>query len=647
MEEETAAAKTTDRVIFDNTKVVFGAGCEIKQVTTALESFRVLISNLPERTTKEALEDYLTRGGFNREDLHIPVLRVSADRETQEASVVFYDAEHAKAVVEALDKKKHFGKVLKFELAPIVTAGQMDYWTYNRSSYLEITFNAPSKKVQAIYPTVEDAIAKARALNGRECSGRTVRVAVTRPPKPHEAPCTYIKNSIVISNVAIDTSESDILRFAEPFSMKMFDHRRLEVVTALQRLKDHMRTVGRLKPSGFSVVQDFQKGTIFVRGRFDTWEQADKVWQSLQESQLDFLARDHTQIFLAFPHQYSLHIPSEQYDAQKEVYDKLESQYGRDRTAHIAATRYKTVCLIQVVGTDNKAVGALKLKVEKIARGEVVEVWDGFFLDQQGEAFFGRLLRKFEAYVCPDETKQVLKVYGSEKAVNHARREIAKQMKKLAILDHQTTIEDRCVGFFVDRGMRILGDMFGEGNIWLQTMSKPYFVSVRGGHDAEHALQGLVDEALKKPLRPPGLDRTQTCPLCFREPIYSIPLGCRHVYCTGCLGRMLISATDGRSIPICCIGDEGLCKTPIPLPVIERFISPARLTKMLENTFRVYLEQHPDEYRFCPTPDCTQIYRVSTEGPAVIQCPACLTETCSHCHESLHRELACGPLAGP
>lgn len=645
MEEEMAAARTTDRVIFDNTKVVFGAGCEINQVTTALESFRVLISNLPGPTTKEALEDFLTRAGFNREVLYILVLRTSADRETQEASVVFYDAEHAKAVVEALNKKKYSGKVLKFELAPTVAAGQMDYWTYNRSSYLEITFNAPSKKVQAIYPTVEDAVAKVRALNGRECSGRTVRVTLARPPKPHEAPCTYIKNSIIISNVAIDTPDSEILRFAEPFSMKMFDHRRLKVVTALQELKDHMRTVGRLKPSDFSVVQDFQKGTIFVQGRFNTWEQADRVWQSLQESPLDFLA--HAKIFLAFPHQYSLHIPLKHYDAQKEIYDKLESQYGRDRTAHIVVIRYKTVCLIQVVGTDKKAVGALKLKVETIARGEVVEVWDRFFLDRQGEAFFGRLLRKFGAYVCPDETKQVLKVYGSETAINHAHREIAKQMETLATLDHQATIDDHCVGFFVDRGMRILGDMFGEGNIWLQTMSKPYFVSVRGGYDAEHALQGLVDEALKKPLRPPGLDRSQTCPLCFGEPTHSFPLGCRHVYCTGCLGRMLISATDGRNIPICCVGDEGRCKTPIPLPVIERFISPARLTKMLENTFRVYLEQRPDEYRFCPTPDCTQIYRVSTEGPVVIQCPGCLTETCSHCHKSPHCELTCGLLAGP
>jgi len=640
MEAAQAAAKTMDRLIFDNTKVVFGAGCEIKEVTTALESCRVLISNLPARATREALEDLLVRAGFNREAFSILILRVSVDRETQEASVIFDDVRHAKTVVEVLDKKEYLGEVLKFELAPAVKLGQMDDWTYNRSSYLEITFNAPSMQVQAIYPSVQDAIEKARTLNGGACWGRIVRVTVARRPGLRET-WTYIRNSIVISNVALDTPDSEIHSFANPYSMKTFGHRRFKVNMALQRLEDHMRTVGGLKPGDFDVVKNHPKGTILVRGRFDTWEQADRVWQSLQETELEFLALDHARFFLAFPHQYSLHVPPEHYDAQKEIYDRLESQHGRDRTAHIVATRYTTVCLIQVVGTDKKAVGVLKLKVEKIAQGEVIGVWDRFFLNWQSDAFFSRLLRLFGAYVRPDRTKQVLRVYGSGTAVNHARREIEEQMRTLAALDYQMTIEDYCVGFFIRRGIPILGDMLGEDNVWLHTTSKPYFVSVRGGHDAEHALQKLVGEALKSPLRPPGLDWSQACPLCFEEPTQPFPLGCRHVYCTGCLKHMLISATDGKSIPICCIGDEGRCKASVPLPVIERFISPVRLTQMFENSFRVHLEQHPNEFRFCQTPDCTQIYRVSKEDSAVIQCPACLIETCSHCHKSPHRGLTC------
>ena len=638
MEAKQAAAMTMDRMIFDNTKVVFGAGCEIKEVTTALESCRVLISNLPSTTTREALEDFLTFAGFNR--FHILILRVSVDQETQEASVIFNDARHANAVVEVLDKQEYFDEVLKFELAPVVTRDQMDDWTYNRSSYLQVTFATPSKRVQAIYPTVEAAVEKAKALNGGYCGGRIVYVTVARKPAEHET-WTYIRNSIIITNVGVNTSNSEIERFAKPFSIKTFNLRKFNVNAVLEQLEKHMQTHGGLKPNDFDYIQDNRKGIISARGRFDTWEQADRAYQWLNETQLDFLAPTHARFFLAFPYQYSLHVPLEHHEAQKGIYNGLERQYGRDRTAHIVATRFRTVCLIQVVGIDKKAVGALKLKIEKIARGEVVEVWDRFFLNWQGEAFFGRLLRQFKAYVRPDKTSQVLRVYGSETAVNHARREIKEQMKALAALDYQMEIEDYLVGFFIREGMKILGDMLGEDNVWLHTTSKPYFVSVRGGHDAEHALQRLVGEARRRPLPPPFLRRSQTCPLCFEEPTQAFTLVCRHVYCTGCLKHTLISATDGKSVPICCIGNGGRCKAPIPLPVIERFISPARLTQMFENSFRVYLEQRPNEFRFCPTPDCTQIYRVSKEDSAIIQCPACLVETCSHCHTPPHRELTC------
>lgn len=637
MEAEQAAAITMDRMIFDNTKVVFGAGCEIKEVITALESCRVLISNLPSRTRKGALEDLLTSFGFN--GFHIMILRISVDRESQEASVIFNDARCAKAVVEALDKHEYFDEVLKFELAPVVVRGQMDDWTYNRSSYLEVTFNAPSKRVQAVYPSVEDAVEKTKALNGGYCDGRIVQVTMARKPEKHET-WRFIRNSIIITNVAIHTTDPEIIRFAQPFSVKTFGLRKFKVDNVLQQLEEHMQVVGGLKPGDFDFVQNNRRGTVFVRGRFDSWEQADKVYQLLNETELEFLAPTHARFFLAFPHQYSLHVPLEHYDAQKEVYDGLESQYLRERTAHIVATRFSMVCLIQVVGIDKKAVGALKLKVEKIARGEVVEVWDRFFLNWKGEAFFGRLLRQFKAYVRPDKTRQVLRVYGSEKAVNRARCEIKEQMKTLAALDFQMSIENRFVGFFIHKGMKILGDMLGEDNVWLHTTSTPYFISVRGGHDAEHALQRLVGEARKRPI-PPPFTRRSTCPLCFEEPTQAFTLACQHVYCTGCLKHTLISAIDGKSIPICCIGNDGRCNVPIPLPVIERFISPARLTQMLENSFRVHLEQRPNELRFCPTPDCTQIYRVSKEDSAVIQCPACLIETCSHCHQPPHHELSC------
>ena len=106
----------------------------------------------------------------------------------------------------------------------------------------------------------------------------------------------------------------------------------------------------------------------------------------------------------------------------------------------------------------------------------------------------GSAQRKFRAYVRPDRAIQVLRVYGSKTAVSHARIEIEEQMKALAGLDFHMAIKDPFIGFFISQGTKILSDMLGEYNVWLHTAPKPYFVSVQGGHDAEHVLRQLMNE---------------------------------------------------------------------------------------------------------------------------------------------------------
>jgi hypothetical protein len=134
----------------------------------------------------------------------------------------------------------------------------MDDWTYNRSSYLEVSLLAPSMRVQAIYPSVEVAIKKAKALNGGDCGGRIACVTLARRPEGNES-WTFIKNSIIISNIATTTSDPEIMRFANPFSIRTFGHRRFYVPAVLQGLKEHMQTIGDLRPDDFDVVQNYQK----------------------------------------------------------------------------------------------------------------------------------------------------------------------------------------------------------------------------------------------------------------------------------------------------------------------------------------------------------------------------------------------------
>ena len=127
-----------------------------------------------------------------------------------------------------------------------------------------------------------------------------------------------------------------------------------------------------------------------------------------------------------------------------------------------------------------------------------------------------------------------------------------------------------------------------------------------GGHDAP--VTKTVDEALHKHVRPPTLGWSQSCVLCSEKPTRSFPFACQHIYSTGGPNHMLVPATDGKNIHIWCIGDEGRLPREVLLPL--------RLTRTFENSFRVYLERHPDEYRSCPTPDYVQFSPPHHRGSA-------------------------------
>ncbi|KAG6332248.1 hypothetical protein ID866_6840 [Astraeus odoratus] len=107
---------------------------------------------------------------------------------------------------------------------------------------------------------------------------------------------------------------------------------------------------------------------------------------------------------------------------------------------------------------------------------------------------------------------------------------------------------------------------------------------------------------------------------------------CGHSYCVACLHHLLVSALDGGQFPLVCLGNDSHCKTPIPIPVIKRFLTPTLFNRLLEVAFKYHVSTHPEVFRFCKTPDCTQIYRSTSSRAAVnLRCPSCFSGVCSSC----------------
>ncbi|KAL4268947.1 Linear Ubiquitination-Associated E3 Ligase [Pleurotus pulmonarius] len=111
-----------------------------------------------------------------------------------------------------------------------------------------------------------------------------------------------------------------------------------------------------------------------------------------------------------------------------------------------------------------------------------------------------------------------------------------------------------------------------------------------------------------------------------------------------CMHHLLTSTEEADKFPLTCVGEEGRCGMPIPIPVVQRFLTPADFAHLLEVAFTSYVTKHPRSLKYCKTPDCTQIYRASKARPGTncaIKCPSCFSSICSSCHEDDHEGMSC------
>jgi len=131
----------------------------------------------------------------------------------------------------------------------------------------------------------------------------------------------------------------------------------------------------------------------------------------------------------------------------------------------------------------------------------------------------------------------------------------------------------------------------------------------------------------------------ETCPICFSDVEAPFRLPCGHAYCNACLRHFFTTAVDTKNFPLTCMGDDGACGRPFSIPTIQKFLLPAQLNSLLEASFLDYLDRHPEQFKYCTTPDCSQIYRIE-EGKNIVQCPSCLVTACVACQAD-HEGFSC------
>ncbi|KIJ58828.1 hypothetical protein HYDPIDRAFT_33790 [Hydnomerulius pinastri MD-312] len=631
------AAKTINQLVLGSI-VTYSAGLDIPSLITGFETCILHVKNLPFDVREDEVRALFTQQGIDVGRFHVVDIK-NVSGEKLVARIVT-DAEAGHALALGLDGIEFRDETLTIEVSTNNTLEGMNAAESRDSDVLLISWRSPSVRYVAEFIDIPAANTKVQELNRRIYAGRRVKVEMNTQPPGLFLP-SFRLNAIKISNLPPSITDEEIAIFTGSSSVKRLSSRglTLNVDQIAHMVRNDIERIapGALKqfdqPKGTSNAD----GVVSVRAHFSSWDEAQVAHTHLANKRY---GNQGIWLRLPEPMHYTIVLPTEQYTAQKAQWEALLGSIKDRKACMLNVHDMGNVVRIRLSGSVKDAVGAMKVRVENLARGETVEGWHRS-LGQPNSAFVRQFFVESGAHLRADWKRQSLKVYGNAGAVERARELIRAELDRLASMDHTVVLARLSVSFFVRQGIPQLKETFGEDNIKFAMSSRK--LTITGGEDARHALDRLITISLKgNQALPDASQGQQTCPICYDNVSSPHQLGCGHVYCVACLRHFLVSALDADQFPLTCLGDEARCRTPIPIPTIQQFLPPASFNRLLEAAFDSHVSKHPEEFKCCKTPDCTQIYRSARQGRSrMLQCPSCFSSICNSCNEDAHEGLSC------
>ncbi|KAK2554386.1 ATP-dependent RNA helicase DEAH12 [Acropora cervicornis] len=257
--------------------------------------------------------------------------------------------------------------------------------------------------------------------------------------------------------------------------------------------------------------------------------------------------------------------------------------------------------------------------------------------------------------ISQDWRNKVVRIHGQQDKREEAKHAINKFIGDLiASNSHFWQIGLRGPG--MPRGLlKALFERFGVDLHGLQEISgvqnvtvefRRHVLKIISSDEAQETIKGFVNECcenLPKSCPLQGDNQTQSqaqlvCGICLcdledTDEIYRLAC-CGHAYDKTCIIQQLKSAV----VPLKCVTEN--CEEPVVWKDFLNLLSQSERKKLLLSSLDAYVRCNPDSVKYCPTPDCGMVYRVSTDGRSH-KCGACSADICTSCHTQSHRGLTC------
>lgn len=626
--------------VLEHTKVSLGPGFEVQSITTGFESRWLILGNVASNVIEKTILRTLKPFG-QVEEVRIQTNTNNAPTTTVRA--LFATPAEAMQAAGALNGVQMWHHKLTARL-PVNNTASGNGTLKDSSVWLE--WDVPGRLGFAGYASQAEAEAVVQAANG--CIIRDCCIAAAL----HEGLPTLGAANVRFLGLPPDVDEADLAQFgnAEEVMLERPNYASLNHATkCIQGLLDEFGEV-----LGFDLYPaPYRDGRVKAWAHFPSPSVAQKASQLLDGRRPFFIGKGRLSARHVQALTYSLPFP---------VYETLASDiswlqrtfWTRNTGAALSVLDHRAKRLhgatnmpvhVKLAAEDVKELGRLKSEFERLLHGEKLMhdgkvVWDSFFARPEGASYIQELERRNPGVQIQQAAgRRTITLFGplwKRRNVNRALLDRIARVRSQRI--RNIPLAARTVGLFMSTDFMDLARKLGQDNVKLDLGRLT--LNVRGDDAAFDVAQRAVRDALQRYPGERDSHGEDMCPVCFGDAVSPIRLQCGHSWCKSCFANYLLASIDNKAFPLRCLGNEAKCSQTISVTAARQVLSADDFDAVADAAFHSYIYARPDEFHYCPTPNCPQIYRTAPQG-TILQCPACLARICPSCHTVSHDGISC------
>ncbi|KAK3085174.1 hypothetical protein FSP39_025514 [Pinctada imbricata] len=311
--------------------------------------------------------------------------------------------------------------------------------------------------------------------------------------------------------------------------------------------------------------------------------------------------------------------------------------------------------VIEIHSSDINELGRIKARLEKILRGDTLEYemrnLDKILYSRQGRDELQKIMRDTNTEIALDNRNMFINIYGQSLNRQTAIRRVCLYLDKIKhshckILDLRGL--DKPVGYMKAVIVKYGADLeslkteFELNSVELN--HRLHKLTLLGEEDKVQRCAETIKAMEVELMASLGQQAIgPECGICFCEidsnELYRLE-SCGHPYCEDCVKGQVESLVSSRDFPLKCAVEncENLWAWQDVMSMVKKgFISKDAVVSSSVSSF---VGANKESYRFCLTPDCPVVYKVSKDGK-IFRCPDCDLRICTSCHVESHTGLSC------